>query len=98
MNPGAIITVTAADISERDNAALALASSQTVASFGQLWAAGLIDADEYLRVVYRFAGEVLPAGRPDNPQARPQPGRGAQPNPYLKTDAQTGTVTVQEPR
>jgi hypothetical protein len=65
--PDAKISVTAADISERDNAALALAATQIISSFGQLWAANLIDADEYMRLIYRFAGEVLPAARPDNP-------------------------------
>ncbi len=91
------ITVSAADISERDNAALALASTQVVESFGQLWAQGFIDAEEYLRVVYRFAGEVLPAARPDNPQAGSQPRRNPQAGKYLKTDASSGSVAVEDP-
>ncbi len=94
----ATISVTAADISERDNAALALASTQVVESFGQLWANGFIEAEEYLRVVYRFAGEVLPAARPDNPQAKAQPRRGPQAGKYLKTDAGSGSVSVEEPK
>jgi hypothetical protein len=95
------ITVTAADISERDNAALALASTQVIASFGQLWANGFIDDAEYLRVVYRFAGEAVPTDRPDSPRpqavARPA---GAKPGaaPNLKVDAETGDVKVKEPR
>jgi hypothetical protein len=98
VDPQAVITVSAADISERDNAALALASTQVVESFGQLWANGFIEADEYLRVVYRFAGEVLPAARPDNPQATAKPAAAARPGKYLKTDATSGTVRVEEPK
>jgi hypothetical protein len=88
------VSVDAADISERDNAALALASTQVVASFGQLWAGGLIETDEYLRVVYRFAGEVLPSARPDAPrtQAAPQP----HPAKGVSVDAGTGDVTTRE--
>jgi hypothetical protein len=97
VDPHVVVTVNAADISERDNAALALASTQVVESFGQLWANGFIDADEYLRVVYRFAGEVLPAARPDNPQRRAEPGSKARPNRYLKTDAASGAVNVESP-
>ncbi len=107
---GAMITVTAADISERDNAALALAATQVIASFGQLWANGFIDDDEYMRVVYRFAGEELPAARPDQPKAakpavgakpsaRPAAGRAGQANPVsdqIKVDAETGDVKIKE--
>jgi len=98
VDPSAPIYITASDISERDNAALALASSQAVQAFGQLWAAGLIDADEYMRIVYRFAGEVLPADRPDNPRPAIQPsgggGGGASRKPGIKVDAETGDVKV----
>ena len=97
VDPQAAITVSAADITERDNAALALASTQVVESFGQLCANGFISAEEYLRVVYRFAGEVLPAARPDNPQAAARPGRSRSAE-YLKTDAASGSVSVQEPQ
>jgi hypothetical protein len=97
---GGDIRVTAADISEKDNAALALASTQVISSFGQLWANGFIDDAEYLRVVYRFAGEVLPADRPDSP--RPQPNAAtsgaAVPND-LKVDTDSGEVRVKsDPR
>ncbi len=89
-----IVNVRAADISERDNAALALASTQVVASFGQLWAGGLIETDEYLRVVYRFAGEVLPSARPDAPhtQAVPYP----RPASGVSVDADSGGVSTRE--
>jgi hypothetical protein len=100
VKPDAIITVSAADISERDNAALALASTQVISSFGQLWANGFIDGDEYMRVVYRFAGEALPAARPDNPspktKAPPGAGRNAA-QPYVEIDSDTGEVKTQEP-
>lgn len=94
VDPNAPIYVTAGDVSERDNAALALATSQIVNAFGQLWNAGLIDADEFLRVTYRFAGEVMPASRPDNPKApitTTAPGGGS---PNLKVDAESGETKV----
>ena len=93
------ISVTAADISERDNAALALASTQVITSFGQLWANGFIDDDEYMRVVYRFAGEVIPADRPDNPKPKTTP-KGAAPAgaENIKVDSETGDVRVKEPK
>lgn len=95
VDPGAPIYVTAGDVSEKDNAALALATSQIVSSFGQLWNAGLINADELLRVVYRFAGEVMPSDRPDRARAPITPTGGAGFNPGgLKTDAETGEVQV----
>jgi hypothetical protein len=71
-------------VSERDNAALALATSQIVQAFGQVYNAGLISIDEFLRVVYRFAGEVVPAERPDNPTAPIAPtGAGASRDPPI---------------
>lgn len=97
VDPTAAIVVTAGDVSERDNAALALATSQIVEAFGQLAAGGFITADEYLRVVYRFAGEVLPADRPDNPKPQAKPkGSGTNPDPggNLKIDAESGEVKV----
>ena len=110
VKPDAVITVTSADISERDNAALALASTQVITSFGQLWANGFIDDDEYLRIVYRFAGEVMPAARPDAPHAtagakHASPSTAAVSDQIIpakeagiKVDAETGDVKVKEPR
>jgi hypothetical protein len=97
------ISVTAADISERDNAALALASTQIVNSFGQLWANGFIDADEYMRVVYRFAGEEVPSARPDNPKPNTAGTGAPSAKPAntagnIKVDAETGDVKVKEPK
>jgi hypothetical protein len=53
------IKVTGTDISARDNAALATASSMIVAAFQSLRDRGLIDDAELLRIVYRFSGEVV---------------------------------------
>jgi hypothetical protein len=52
------IAVTCADISARDNAALALAASQIAAAFSALRDRQAIDDAELLRMVYRFAGEI----------------------------------------
>jgi len=53
------IVVRGGDISGRDNAALALAAVQIVASFAVLRDRGLIDDAELLRLSYRFAGELV---------------------------------------
>jgi hypothetical protein len=59
VNPDAKIEVTGADISARDNAALAAAASTIVGSFAILRNRGLIDDQELMRIAYRFAGEVV---------------------------------------
>ncbi len=50
------VEVRGADLSARDNAALALASSTVISAFAQLYERGLIDAEELLRLAYRFCG------------------------------------------
>jgi len=51
------ITASGADISARDNAELAQATAAIAAAFAGLRDRNLIDDAEYLRMVYRFAGE-----------------------------------------
>lgn len=58
LDPEASIQVQAADLSARDNAALAIATQAASNTFFELFDRGLIDRDELLRMVYRFAGEV----------------------------------------
>jgi hypothetical protein len=53
------VAVHGADLSARDNAALAVAAATITNSLLALRAAGLIDESELLRLVYRFAGEVV---------------------------------------
>lgn len=55
---GAEVKAQGADLSARDNAALAVAASTVINAFAQLYAHGLIDAAELLRMAYRFAGET----------------------------------------
>jgi hypothetical protein len=57
VDPGSPIAVHGADISARDNLALAQSGGEIGPLFEGLYQAGLIDAREYLRVVYRFVGE-----------------------------------------
>jgi hypothetical protein len=57
VDPKASIAVHGADISARDNLALAQSGGEIGPLFEGLYQAGLIDAREYLRVVYRFVGE-----------------------------------------
>jgi hypothetical protein len=58
IDPEAVIQVQAADLSARDNAALAIATQAASNTFFDLFDRGLIDRDELMRMVYRFAGEV----------------------------------------
>ena len=59
VDPRAPIAVHGADISARDNVALADSGGKIGPLFEGLYQAGLIDAREYLRVVYRFVGEEV---------------------------------------
>jgi hypothetical protein len=68
IEPQAEIRVQGADISARDNVDLAQAARNAVIAFGSLYEKGLIDDDEYLRLVYRFAGEVLQPNLPAQPE------------------------------
>lgn len=74
VNPKATVAVHGADISARDNVALAQSGELIGGLFENLYQAGLIDAREYLRVVYRFVGEeadldvlLARAGLPEAP-------------------------------
>ena len=53
------LVVSGTDISARDNSALAAAASEITHSMSSLRERGLIDDLELLRMVYRFAGEVV---------------------------------------
>jgi len=57
LNPEAVFQVQAGDISARDNGELAEAGSKAAVVAQQLYAQGLIDKAELLRLVYRFLGE-----------------------------------------
>lgn len=59
LDPDAEIEVHGADLSSRDNAALAVATSTISSALVNLFDRGLIDGKELVRMVYRFAGEVL---------------------------------------
>ena len=59
VRPGANILVQGADLSARDNASLAVASSTLASALLELRGQGLIDDPELLRMFYRFAGEVV---------------------------------------
>ena len=53
------IDVHGADLSSRDNAALAIATSTITSALVNVYDRGLIDESELLRMIYRFAGEVV---------------------------------------
>ena len=58
VKPDAEIYARGADITERDNANLALAASRIMPVVSELFDRGGIDEGEFLRLVYRMAGEV----------------------------------------
>ena len=108
VSANAVIEITSADASERDNAALALAISQMVTSIGEIYDRNLIDQEEYLRLVYRFGGENppkpesklkgirriinAPAVTVTNPNPKPATASGA-----IKVDSASGVVKIKEP-
>jgi len=55
----ALIKLRVGDISGRDNSELAKAASAVVGAWGTLRDRGLIDDEEYMRICYKFAGEVV---------------------------------------
>jgi len=59
-NGDAEIIVRMDDITQRDNAATALAIARSVPSLGDLFDREIIESDEFIRLVYRLAGEDLP--------------------------------------
>jgi len=105
VDPNAVITVTSADATERDNAGLALATSQIVSAIGDMYDRELIDEPEYMRLVYRFAGEIVPQNVKPRKGIRkiikdtyptPAPIEPAAGN--IKLDTKTNDVKVKEPK
>lgn len=70
-----------ADISARDNMALAMAASNLTPALGNLRDRGLVDDAELLRLFYRFCGESVDV---EEMLAR---GRAAPPAPFIKPEA-----------
>lgn len=54
------IEITCSDITERDNANLAIAVQRIVTAFAPIYNAKLIDPREFIRLVYRFVAETAP--------------------------------------
>jgi hypothetical protein len=69
------IYVKTLDISARDNSSLANAAQAFVNAFNQLHEKGLISDSEFIRLAYRFAGEVLDTDQaiPPKKPVRPIP-------------------------
>ncbi len=63
--PSVDITIHADDITERDNASTSLAVARMIPAVGDLYDRKLISAEEYIRLVYRMAGETPPESVPD---------------------------------
>ena len=59
LNPDEGFDVQAADISARDNVALAMAGNQIKSVVLDLYDMGIIDHAEVLRLIYKFSGEAV---------------------------------------
>jgi hypothetical protein len=90
VNPGAEIKLAVPDVTEKDNAALALATNQIVSAGKVLFDAGIIDSAELLRLVYRFAGETEPENIGEGTRNVPTPA-----NPGgIKVDPDSGDIST----
>jgi hypothetical protein len=91
------VKIKAADTTERDNAGLALATSQIVTALGDLFDRELIESDEYMRLVYRFAGEVQPAKAVPHGIRKPLNAKSAAPNAGgIKINTETGETRTKQ--
>lgn len=85
------ISINTPDITERDNANLALAVQRIVQAISPLYNAGKISANEVLRLVYRFLAETRPESEPEPDADKPIPlgaGGGGGALPSEKDNAQ----------
>jgi hypothetical protein len=98
IDPDAEITVQGADLSSRDNAALAIATSTITSAMVELFDRGLIDGGELVRMVYRFAGEVIDIesilgdGIAKNPPEETKSGKRKIKPAGVKVDTETGDL------
>jgi len=88
VNPLAEIEIGAPDITERDNANLALAASRIEPVMADLYDRELIDEPEFLRQTYRMAGEVY-----ESPRVKPKGKR----RPLKPTNEQPAPTAPVEP-
>jgi len=77
------------DITERDNAALAIGAQRIVNAFAPLYNARLIDTTEFLRLVYRFIAEATPENVPATFSPVNMRGGGRAPGDKPTTEEQT---------
>ena len=71
LDPSSQIQVIGPDITERDNSLLSLAVSRIDPAFCEIFDRQGIDKAGLLRMVYRMAGELTPAGKAPAMQRRP---------------------------
>ncbi len=63
VSPNPDFTLTMPDITERDNANLAISVQRIVNAFAPIYNSRLITSQELIRIIYRFLAEVLPEVR-----------------------------------
>ena len=95
--PSSQIQAIGPDMTEKDNASLALAVSRVYPAFSEIFDRDGIDENEFLRIVYRMAGEIQPqTARHSAMKKRPlKPATTAQ--SVNKPNAGTGAVGDQVP-
>lgn len=71
VKPASEIKAVGPDITERDNSSLALSVSRIYPAVSELFDREGIDEEEFLRLVYRMAGEVQPTQKPPTMKRRP---------------------------
>jgi hypothetical protein len=76
-------------MTEKDNAALALAVSRIYPAVSEIFDRGGIDENEFLRLVYRMAGEVQPQTA-RHPTMLKRPLKSVAPQPSNKTNGTNG--------
>ena len=97
VNPNAKIEIGAPDITERDNATLALAASRIEPVMQDLFDREMVEADEVMRLTYRMAGEVYEPKGTIKGKRKPliMPNQ-QQPNPASAEDAKTDPTDPKE--
>jgi hypothetical protein len=99
LNPAAKLEIHGQDISERDNASLALALSRVEEPLADLYDRKMIDTREFLRLVHSYGGQTYDETK-DQPEGLRRPvsdrNRNKPPTPPpLKTDPETGNLIEQ---
>ena len=96
INPKAPITITGPDITERDNASLALALGRAYPQLADLFDREGIDDEEFIRLVYKMFAEVWKGKTPPKIKRKPLTAPGTQPQAVSPDDETEPTDPKEE--